>query len=223
MFKELINVWKNRGIMMNAIDKFGEMLELSSLLFDETFSAFTKGLPENPTIFKTTISEKDILINKREREIRKLLMEHLTINPGQDASGCLALMSMVKDAERIGDYSKNIYDLKILHTTHDCEIIYLDQLIVIQTKIANSLKNLKETFINSDEKKATEIIEQYSSIKTELASIVTDLFDKDISKNEALVTVLLTRYLKRINSHVSNVASGIVYPLHKIDFVRSGL
>lgn len=220
MFKELIDLWKNRGIMINAVNKFGEMLELTSLLFEESFSVFTRGLPEDPTALKTAISEKDISVNKLEREIRRLLMEHLTINPGQDASGCLALMSLVKDAERIGDYCKNIYELKILHNTHTCELSYLPQFIELQTKIANTLRILKDTFINSDEKKAQEIIDQYTAVKPQLNDIVEELFDKDISKNEALVTVLLTRYLKRINSHASNVASGIVYPLDKIDFVR---
>jgi len=38
-----------------------------------------------------------------------------------------------------------------------------------------------------------------------------------------VATALLSRYLKRINSHISNFATGIVYPLDEIDFVRGDI
>ena len=39
----------------------------------------------------------------------------------------------------------------------------------------------------------------------------------------AVVTALISRYFKRINSHLCNIASGIIYPLNEIDFVRGDI
>ena len=38
-------------------------------------------------------------------------MEHLSGSPGQDVSGCLAIVLMAKDLERLGDHCRNIYEL----------------------------------------------------------------------------------------------------------------
>ena len=40
------------------------------------------------------------------------IMEHLAVHPGGDMPACLTLMSLVKDAERIGDYCKNLYEVR---------------------------------------------------------------------------------------------------------------
>ncbi|MFB0532446.1 MAG: hypothetical protein ACETVU_02110 [Desulfatiglandales bacterium] len=44
--------------------------------------------------------DKDGAVNRHEREIRRMLAEHLSIHPRHDISGCLVMMSLVKDAEK---------------------------------------------------------------------------------------------------------------------------
>ena len=92
-----------------------------------------------------------------------------------------------------------------------------------QQKIADNFPKLKRAFEKSDEKLAKEILRDYTSIKVECDKILTDLFDQELSTNEAVVTAMLSRYFKRINSHLSNIASGIVYPLNEIDFVSGDI
>ena len=58
--------------------------------------------------------DRDIEVNEQEKKIRRLLFEHLTINPQYDLSGALIIMSIIKDNERIGDYSKNLLEAGIL-------------------------------------------------------------------------------------------------------------
>lgn len=221
MFKELVDLWKARGIMIKAVDGFGSMLEDCSSLYQQAWDAFTQERPFEQE--KEIIYNRDKAINSREREIRRLLVEHLTINPGQDASGCLALMSMVKDAERIGDYAKNIFDLTAMVEGASKKLHYLELIQQAHAQIQTSLIELKPAFLESSEEKARAIITRYQPTKKLCNKVFKGLFTEDMPSQDALVTVLLARYLKRINSHVSNVASGIIFPLDKIDFVRGGL
>jgi len=38
-----------------------------------------------------------------------------------------------------------------------------------------------------------------------------------------VATTLIARYLKRVNAHIGNTASGVIFPLENIDFVSRGL
>jgi len=70
---------------------------------------------------------------------------------------------------------------------------------------------------------AKNILKEYAPIKDECNSMLRDLFSEQLSTREAVATALLSRYLKRTNSHMSNIASGIIYPLDQIDFVRGDI
>ena len=78
-------------------------------------------------------------------------------------------------------------------------------------------------FLESDTNIARKILKEYAPIKGECNGILRDLFSEELPTREAVATALLSRYLKRINSHMSNIASGIIYPLDQIDFVRGDI
>ncbi|MBD3322635.1 MAG: hypothetical protein GF350_16155 [Chitinivibrionales bacterium] len=221
MLKEILHLWKNHEIMSKAVTTFGEMLTECHGLFVSSWRVFNS--KEVSEAESENIHNRDRVINEKEREIRRLLVEHLAMNPGEDASGCLALMSVIKDAERIGDHSKNVYDLAMLSKDILPRITHLEICTEIYGNISQSLKNLSEAFIDSDETMAREILDRYMKTKPLCNKIVQDMFTQDVPKKEAITVVLLARHLKRVNSHTSNVASGIFFPLDKIDFVRAGL
>ncbi|MFB0532447.1 MAG: PhoU domain-containing protein [Desulfatiglandales bacterium] len=93
----------------------------------------------------------------------------------------------------------------------------------MQRKIADHFPLLRKAFSEPDEHAAKKILKNYAPIKGECNKILSDLLSEELSTREAVATALLSRYLKRINSHMSNIASGIVYPLDQIDFVRGDL
>ena len=99
----------------------------------------------------------------------------------------------------------------------------MDRLSGIHKKIAKNFPLLIRAYLDSNAIIADEILKDYAPIKEECNKILEDLFEDELSTRESVATALLSRYLKRINSHVSNIASGIVYPLDKLDFVKGGL
>ncbi len=221
MLKEIMALWKRESLLKKVIEKFGEMLANDEYLFTHAWKAFMGQVITEE--MKQPFYDRDAAVNRCERNIRRMLAEHLSIHPRHDFSGCLIMMSLVKDAERIGDYSKNIFEVGIMIEGASGEMKYLERLNSVQRKIADHFPQLKTAFLESDENIARELLKDYAPIKHECNSILRDLFSEQLSTREAVATALLSRYLKRINSHISNIASGIVYPLDEIDFVRGDI
>ena len=221
MLKQLIAIWKGEPFMKKVVENFGEMLSDNETVFNRAWAVFLGQAVTEQT--KQDFYDLDITINSFEREIRKLCLEHLTIRPGHDVSGCLVMMSLVKDAERIGDYSKNIFEVGILLEGNSKDMKFFERLSSTQSKIADHFPKLRKAFLESDDNLARQLLDEYAPIKSECNSILHDLFSEQLSTREAVATALISRYLKRINSHTSNIASGIIYPLDQIDFVRGGI
>jgi phosphate uptake regulator len=221
MLKQVMALWKSESFMKRVVEKFGEMISDDEYLFTCAWEVFMGQAVIDQ--IKQPFYDKDISVNNGEREIRRMLVEHLSLHPRHDISGSLVMMSLVKDAERIGDYSKNIFEVGIMLEGKVKEMKYLERLSSLHRKIADRFPQLKMAFLESDTNMAKSILKDYAPIKGECNSMLHDLFSEELSTREAVATALLSRYLKRINSHMSNIASGIIYPLDQIDFVRGDI
>jgi phosphate transport system protein len=221
MTSEIVNMLRGSNLVKKAIDLFIKMINGDEYLYNEAWRVITT--EETIDRIPQSFYDKDIQVNNQEKEIRRLLFEHLSIRPGHDTSGCLALMSLIKDAERIGDYSKNIFEAGILYEGNIRNMKFFERIVPTKKKISDSLSVLAKAFKNSDTKLAEGILKDYTPIKRDCDKILHELFEQQVSPNEAVVTAMLSRYFKRINSHISNIASGIVYPLNEIDFVRGDI
>lgn len=221
MLAGFMNLWRGEPLMKKAISRFADMLSCDEFLFTEAWEVLNgRRVIEE---MKQGFYDKDKAVNQYEHEIRRLLLEHLSLHPTRDVPGSLALMSLVKDAERIGDYAKNIFEVGVMMEGKARDMKYLKRLSSTQAKIAENFPTLKNAFLNSDEPAAKRILQVYAPVKAELNQLLQDLFTEQLSTREAVATALLSRYLKRINSHLSNIASGIIYPLDQIDFVQGDI
>jgi len=217
----IFNMFQGPPLIQKSIGLFLDMISADEFLYNEAWRVITTeaNINQIPQYFY----DKDIEVNNHEKEIRRLLFEHLSFKSRRDISGSLVLMSLIKDAERIGDYSKNIFEAGILCQCTIKDIKFYERLIPTQKKIADNFPILTKAFKNSDEKLANEILRKYTPIKRDCDKILNELFEQEVSANEAVVTAMLSRYFKRINSHISNIASGIIYPLNEIDFVSGDI
>jgi phosphate transport system protein len=217
----ILNMFQGPPLINRSINLFLDMISTDEYLYNEAWRVISTeaNINQIPQYFY----DKDIEVNNQEKEIRRLLFEHLSFRSRRDISGSLVLMSLIKDAERIGDYSKNIFEAGILYKGTIKDIKFYNRLVPTQKKIADNFPVLRNAFENSDEKLANEILRKYTPIKRDCDKILHELFEQEVSANEAVVTAMLSRYFKRINSHISNIASGIIYPLNEIDFVSGDI
>ena len=111
-FKELFNAFKEDTLMETILNEFSLMIEDGRWMFEVIGDSLLKG--EDPEAHKEEIYSRDVRVNKTERSIRKKIVEHLTLNPRNDLGNCLIMFSAAKDAERLGDYCKNLLEVSEL-------------------------------------------------------------------------------------------------------------
>jgi phosphate uptake regulator len=165
------------------------------------------------------ISVTDRGVNRAERQVRKELLVHASVR-GVDADLPLVLssMSIVKDAERIGDYAKNIFDIANsgidLSTASDA-----DRLAAWRDRTSELIGEAARVFRDRDSEAAHRIIQEADAILDEYdAAIDALLRDESDSSRDAVARALLYRHLKRITAHVMNVLTSLVMPVHRLDF-----
>ena len=88
---------------------FGQMLDSGRHMFDTASNAFLGGT--DLEVIREDLFATDKRINRGERQIRRELVVHASVHGATEFPPCLVLMSIVKDAERVGDYGKNLFDL----------------------------------------------------------------------------------------------------------------
>ena len=216
MFKNLISFWKAKDFLTEVLGDFSKMLDDSRGMFEVVCQRLIEH-KEIPGI-KDRIYAIDRNVNELEKDIRKRIIKHLSIQPGVDVPASLLLMSVVKDAERLGDYAKNLFEVAdFLKEPVDKETFrkYLNNL---DKKILAMFDKTKQAFIESDEKLAKELLDMERVIVKQCDAVLKELANSDLSTNVAVCLALIARYFKRIAAHLTNIGSSVVLPISDLDF-----
>ncbi|MCK5493490.1 MAG: hypothetical protein KAJ14_10310, partial [Candidatus Omnitrophica bacterium] len=187
---------------------------------EEMFRSVCKKLiyNEDDPELKDKIYSIDKKINELQKDIRKRIVEHLAIQPSVNIPTSLLLMSVVKDAERLGDYSKNLYEVTTLLTNPIDPNTFKNLFGNIDNEILDFFKETKDAFIQSDENKAISSWDYQKAIKIKCEETIKKLSNSNLSVNEAVCFTLMTRYFKRLTGHLTNIATSVILPIDKLDY-----
>jgi len=216
MLKDLLKAWRNKSLPGKMYVEFTQMLADARWMFKESCEAIFN--PNGVTDTRSSLFKKDVSINKTERRIRKQIVKHLAINPGSDVAACLILMSVVKDAERVGDYCKNIYDTRELMGRGFPKDEFYDRLFSQHEHILAAFKNVSTAFAQGDEILGQKAIKKGFELGNEFNDLVKTLAASKLPTRHSVCLTLVSRHMKRISAHLGNIASSIVMPVHKIDY-----
>jgi len=216
MFKNFLSFWKGKDFLSRILDDFNKMLEDTEDMFSLVLNKLLDSKEEAG--LKDKIYSVDKNVNDLEREIRKRIVEHLSLQPGIDVPACLLMMSVVKDAERIGDYCKNLYEvtefLKQPLDKNKFKQLFDD----MDGEIIKEFSKTKTAFKDSDENMAREILHIESAIVKNCDAILKKLSSSSLGANEAVCYTLIARYFKRIAAHLANIGSSVILPISDLDF-----
>jgi phosphate uptake regulator len=194
-------------VTLAALDKAGGMFAFSMKFLLE-------GNGEEQTVY-----DMDQEVNALQVDIRKKVLEHLTINPEQDVTASLALITIIVDIERIGDFAKNIVELRGMVADELSDERYIREVDSIREKIESSFPPIIEAFSDADSEKAKELIDEYTWVSTKCDTVLELLVgDTTLGVREAVVYGLLFRYLKRVAAHLRNIATSVVNPFHRLGY-----
>ncbi len=218
MLKEIISVFTSDSLLDRAYKRSFEMLDLTHEMFLEAINVL-RHTETNQVSFD--INDQDIAVNKFQREVRKDVFNHLAMSGTETLSSDLVLVNIVIDLERIGDLTKNIVEIAQGHPEKLSSKLFDEKVAKMETAVAENFEKTIKAFKAADEELATKIIKEYKWVSRESDEILMALMhneDKEIKSGSAVALALYIRQLKRINSHLKNVATSIVNPFHRIGY-----
>ncbi|MCK4606935.1 MAG: hypothetical protein KAU35_06535 [candidate division Zixibacteria bacterium] len=218
MFEKFKELFSSENLLDSALNTTLTMMEFDHKMYD----AARKTLRETDTDeLPFDIRKTDRKINKFEREVRRQVMTHLTIAGTQNLAPGLALVSIVIDVERIGDYTKNIVGLASLHKKRLKGGAYETTLKEIEQVNDEVFPEVIEVLKSQDKKRGREVMLTEEETARKAESIITGMIrgqNNKLSIADAVCLCLYARHLKRINAHLTNIASSIVNPFPRIGF-----
>jgi phosphate transport system protein len=214
MFKKLFSWWHENILLKQALEQSAAALEKAGEMFSFAMSFLIDGVGEEKKIY-----DMDQEVNAMQIDIRKKVLEHLTISPEQDVTASLVLITIVVDIERIGDYAKNLIELHQMGPGKLESSRYVTEIKNIRAKIEAAIPATIEAFIDADADKAKSLLAEFVWVGHKCDSVLQSLVgDDSLSVREAVVYGLLFRYLKRIGAHLKNVSSSVVNPFHRLGY-----
>lgn len=218
MFRQIYSALTSENTINQAFEDLTRMLEHGAWMFARANEVLHSTVPADQV--RQPLYDRDQAINDLERSIRRKILRYLTVNPGHDVAVCLALMSVAKDAERIGDYCKNVFEVGYFYTEGFHVPKYQEPL----DRMAEQMSELFDTVIratrDSDEARAGKALARAREIRRECDQIIEELFRDEgrIEFHEAVAYSLLARHYKRVAAHLSNIATAVLGQLEDLDF-----
>jgi phosphate transport system protein len=216
MFTNLLSFWKGKDFLTQVFAEFKDMLEDAEYMFKAVCSCLLDRA-EEPDL-KQKIHDIDKKVNRLQKDIRKRIVEHLSLQPSVDVTACLLLMSVVKDAERLGDYSKNLYEVTELLEKPIDRAVFSQYFDNVDKNILTLFEETKEAFIEADEAKAKSAWNYEKKIAKSCDAIVGRVAKSSLSVNEAVAFTLIARHFKRLVAHLVNIATSVILPLSDLDY-----
>ena len=212
MFKWLLG---DRAGLAQISRHFGQMIEDGRHIFDAAANTLLGGT--EPAAVEADLFATDKRINLVEQKIRRELVVHMTVSARADFPVCLKLMSLVKDAERIGDYAKNIFALG-----KEARDFLADpqaaELVALKDRVSRMLAKMRNLYESQDEAQARAFVDEAEQILKQCDDHVRRLIHDGAASRQPVVAALMYRYVKRVVAHCTNIVSSILMPIDKLDY-----
>ncbi|RKZ33022.1 hypothetical protein DRQ27_01220 [bacterium] len=219
MFRKFLELWRKEDLLHQALRDTQNMMELTKEIYHYAIEPLFTGA----SIDGQQVYDMDKQINKFEIEIRRKVLEHLSVSPRQDITAALVLTTITVDLERIGDYAKNFFELYGLYGKPLGEGDISAKLRELKTAVSTMFDDMITSFSNADIELAKRVMEQHKRNSDECESIIAWLIKnpqayKELGISGSVLSALAARYFKRTSAHIKNVASSVVNPFDRIGY-----
>ncbi len=164
------------------------------------------------------VRKSDVRVNRAVRDVRRRLVVHASLQGKRvDLARVLVAMSVIKDAERIGDQGKNIWDLADdgidLSSAED-----LEWLTRLRDRTSRLIGDCARIYQERNTDEAHALIPEMDKMLDEYDRCVQQQIESQQTPRDAVPRALLCRYLKRITAHLMNVLTSLVMPVDRLDY-----
>jgi len=214
VLKELLSLWNDESTLKELFNRFDEMVVDSKEMFNLATSYLVE---ENEAEdLGRTLVKMDSKLNTLQQVIRRDIITHISVQGAADVVPCLLLMSITKDAERVGDYCKNIYEMSEYVAELKNDPLHPD-LIDMRSKMLIWFDQTKRAFDRNDLDLASSTRAEAYLHEKECDRLVMKLA-KNSGERNAVPVALTIRFMKRVASHLGNICSSVIMPIDKLDY-----
>lgn len=210
MFEKLFGRAHRSSLIDAAFRDINEMLDQADHMLDLALVALLDNQP-----LQVDLDKLDDVVDEGERMVRRSVLEHLAFNPQQDLVTSLVLVSMVQDAERLGDFARGLPELVPL-ARHERKGPFRDDLRELAGRLKPIFPLCREAFSEGDPDKARKVIELVRALRVDLLDYTARVASSDLTADMAVVYSGAARSLRRVGAHLSNIASSVVQPYDRI-------
>jgi len=214
--KAIYDAWRSGQVMRHMYNELLQMLEACEWMFTTAVKVLFEGA--DPAPLRDELYDTDRMVNRCERRIRKELVEHLTLRPRGDLPAGLVLMSLIKDAERIGDYCKNLFEIREILGEPFGDDEMVGRMREAYKRTLQRLNETRKAIAEGNEELARKLMGEEKAIAREIEGLVGEVAASDLPARRAVSRALFLRHVKRVDAHLTNIASGVVQPVHRIDY-----
>lgn len=218
MFKKWLAIFKKDTLIDRAYQRSFEMLDITNAMYVEAKNSLRR---REDAEVNLQVKETDKKVNSYEREVRRMVFNHLAVQGTADLPSALVLVSIIIDIERIGDYAKNMVELALDHPGKLQGGKFEEGIASIEDALEDNFIQTKGCFKEGNSDAAFALLQKYAWVNDRCDEIVMTLVSEkasDIKPGDAAALALYTRWLKRINSHLRNITTSVVNPFDRIGF-----
>lgn len=217
MLQTIMNARKEHAFSKAILSEYLTMVSTSRDMLGYAFKTLQKQGKGKKAVQKIYVKDREI--NFTERAIRKRVLVHLALKQNANLPEYLGLISIAKDAERLGDYVKNMFELSQLLETAKSNSPGLESFLeTAGPGLLTLFDQVIEAFRTCDQDKALLAINAGNAFAKLCEQKIEDAFRSNTSVPDAVALTLGARYMKRIARHLVNISSSIVNPMPDLDF-----
>ena len=194
-----------------SMTDLGVMLDTA----DSMFAAATNCLLDNEALHMD-LAAQDEIVNQREQAIRRAVLEHILADPRAELALSLLLVSIVQDAERLGDLAKSIAKASDLAAAPRMGP-HVEALRGVRDRVQSAFPRVRRSFVVGDARTGRTVMEEHAQTKADVADFLRELASADdVTSNEAVVLAISARMIGRTSSHLSNIVSAVALPFDQV-------
>ena len=220
---DILDAWRSHNVVGQLFELFARML---SLCYDEYVIAMAVWRGElGEREGHDQIRRKDKQVNQFQLDIRSRLVRHLTVNPGDSVPASLVFMSIAKDAERLGDYAKNLAEV-YRHPGDTGEPAAVAGAVNALLETCRSdFERTRQAFTENDTRLAEEVIGRTKQVRRGCDELLEKLLAgvEGVEPQQAVAFALAGRYCKRVSAHLKNICTAVVAPVEFLDYSKKGI
>jgi len=216
----MLKRWRYSGLLTEAFSLFCRMLQTVWRMFEASKKVFRDVENEDEVVVELHRMEEET--DNLHTEIRRKIVEYLSLVRGGDVIAALLLFSAVHDAERLADLAVNIAEAVRLLPPDKREGQYFGEIKEVEEHLERMVGLTVKAFSEQDEVAAKDALMLRAPIAAACNSLLSKIAsDKGISPARAVALTLLERYLKRTAAHLFHIAATVANPKMVIEHTKT--